>query len=126
MDLKDFIRETIVQIARGIEEANGDLDNSDAMVNPIYMDLDSASVDSSGRTKIRTNAYPNPDSRVVHNVEFDVAVVAERVKEGSGGAKLSIASVGIGGEGRMASNDKSESRIRFSIPIVFPGYTNEK
>jgi len=125
MDLKDFIKESIVQIAKGIDEANKDLENSDAMVNPIYVKTYSDSAQSYGRTKQRDPAFQNPDSKIVQRVEFDVAVVAETGKQGTAGAKISIASIGIGGEGKTESSNKSESRIKFAIPVVYPGYENK-
>ena len=34
MDLKDFVRESLVQIANGISEANAALEGTSAAVNP--------------------------------------------------------------------------------------------
>ena len=125
MDLKDFVKESIVQIAKGIEEANAELLEADAMVNPIYVTMHSDNAQSYGRTKKRDPGFGEPDSRVVQKVEFDVAVVAESGQQGSAGAKLSIASIGIGADGKTESSKKSESRIRFSIPVVLPGFQNQ-
>ena len=125
MDLKDFVKESIVQIAKGIEEANTELSDLDAMVNPRYVRSHSDSSQPYGRTKERDSNFKNPDSRVIEKVEFDVAVVAESGQQGSAGAKLSIASIGIGTEGKKESSNKSESRIKFSIPVVYPSYDNQ-
>ena len=38
MQLKDFVKETIVQLAKGIEEANAELSSCDALVNPRHVD----------------------------------------------------------------------------------------
>ncbi|WP_298188612.1 hypothetical protein, partial [Metallibacterium sp.] len=37
MELKSFITETLVQIARGIDDANAALSDSEAIVNPRYV-----------------------------------------------------------------------------------------
>jgi hypothetical protein len=125
MDLKDFVKETIVQISKGIEEANAELEESKAMVNPVYVSLNSQGAQGYGRTKERDPDYGNHDSKILQKVDFDVAVSIEAGQQGSAGAKLSIASIGIGAEGKTESSNKSESRIKFSIPVVFPGYENQ-
>ena len=125
MDLKEFVKETIVQISQGIEEANSELGGSEAMVNPIYVKMNSKEAQGYGRTKKRDPGYKDPDSKLLQKVDFDVAVYVEAGKKGSAGAKLSIASIGIGAEGEIESSNKSESRIKFSVPVVFPGYENE-
>lgn len=123
MDLKEFIKESIVQIAQGIEEANKELEESPAMVNPIHVVANSDSAQAYART--RKASHDNPGTRIVEKVDFDVAVVAETGEGGEIGAKLSIASIGIGAKGETTSMNKSESRIKFSIPMVYPGYENK-
>jgi len=123
MDLKEFVKESIVQIAKGIEGANEELMNSSAMVNPVNIAANSGSAQVYARTK--TPSGQSLGSRVVEKVQFDVAVVAETGEEGSVGAKLSIASIGIGAKGKTESTNKSESRIKFSIPVVYPGFNNQ-
>lgn len=123
MDLKEFIKESIVQIAQGIEEANKELEESPAMVNPMHVVANSDSAQAYARTK--KPSHDNPGIRIVEKVEFDVAVVAETGEGGKVGAKLSIASIGIGAQGETKSMNKSESRIKFSIPMVYPGYENK-
>lgn len=125
MDLKDFVKETIVQISQGIETANKELEGSHAMVNPVYVSLNSNDAQGYGRTKSKDAGFGVDESRVLQKVDFDVAVSIETGEQGSAGAKLSIASIGIGAEGKTESTNKSESRIKFSIPVVFPGCENQ-
>ena len=122
MDLKEFVKESIVQISKGIEEANSELNDSEAMVNPIYVQMHSNDAQGYGRTKERDPNYSDPDSKLLQKVSFDVAVSVEAGQQGSAGAKLSIASIGIGAEGKTESSNRSESRIKFSVPVVFPGF----
>ncbi len=122
MDLREFVKESIVQIAKGIEEANEELAESSAMVNPFHIVANSDSAQAYART--RPPSQNNPEARIVEKVQFDVAVVAESGEEGSAGAKLSIASIGIGAQGKVESSNKSESRIQFTIPVVYPGHEN--
>lgn len=125
MDLKDFVKESIVQISKGIEEANTELADSEAMVNPVYVQMHSTDAQGYGRTKERDPQFNNADSKLLQKVDFDVAVTVEAGQQGSAGAKLSIASIGIGADGKTESSNRSESRIKFTIPVVFPGFKNE-
>jgi len=122
MDLKDFVKETLIQISQGIEEANKELEGSDAMVNPLHITGHSENAQTYGRT--RPPSTSKPGTRTVQPVNFDVAVVAEAGEKGEAGAKLSIASIGIGAKGSIESTNRSESRISFVIPVVYPGYEN--
>ncbi|PXW70022.1 hypothetical protein BZA03_110201 [Alteromonas sp. I10] len=127
MELKDFVKESLVQISKGIEEANAELADSEAMINPVYVKMHTDNAQAYGRTKSRDPKHDlQPDSRIVQKVDFDVAVVVESGQQGSAEAKLSIASIGIGGGGKTESSNKSESRIKFSIPVVLPGCINER
>ncbi len=122
MDLQEFVKMSVVQICKGIQDANDELAESTAMVNPLNIIVNTESSQGYART---ISARPErKDSRVVDKIQFDVAVTTEAGEQGKAGAKLSIASVGFGAEGKIESSNKSESRIKFSIPMVFPGFEN--
>lgn len=108
MELKDFIRETLVGIARGIQEAQVETGDVWA-ISPSTVD---------GK-RIVEKSY----------VEFDIAItvgeVSNRQKEGSGGLKGEISVLGakIGGEldggGKATNEARSEnfSRVSFKVPV---------
>ena len=124
MDLKDFVKESLVQISNGINEANEALEGTGAMVNPLHVTTNSDKSQAYGRTGSPAHDV-NGTSRVVEKVDFDVAVVAEAGEQTKAGIKLSIASIGLGADGQSSSKDKSESRIKFTIPVVFPGVDSD-
>ena len=118
MELKDFIRETLVQIARGIEEADEDLKESKALINP-----KNVSVDYSGKAQLYGFLLKNRDDdkpRVVQAIEFDVAVHAKEGSEASAKGGISVGSVGFGGKAGTSESKSSESRIKFKIPMILP------
>lgn len=119
MDLKDFIRESLVQIAKGIEEADAELVSSRAMINPKNI-----AVDHSGQAQ-HFGSLPDLDSGMlyldsVQAIDFDVAVHAKEGTEASAKGGLSVGSVGFGAKGSTSEAKSSESRIRFKIPMVLP------
>lgn len=118
MNLKDFVKETIVEICQAITEANNELKGSGAIVNPPNIAVNSDKSQAYGRTTY--DKARDLRSRVVDKVEFDVSVVAEAGENTNAGIKISIASIGLNAGGNSTATDKSESRIKFSIPVVFP------
>jgi hypothetical protein len=116
MELQDFIKNTLVQIARGIENAATELKGSKAIVNP-------RNVRTGGVQDEHIYGYLNTNKKffkVVQKIEFDVAVTAEKTKETKGGMGISVGSIAVGTQGRSENAGSTVSRIRFSVPIVLP------
>lgn len=116
MDLREFIKESLVQISRGITDANEELKDSEAIINPKGIRAHSTEAQSYGRIDER---FTDRDS-LVHLVNFDVALHAESGSETGGGLKLSIASIGANANTKSNDSEKSESRIKFEIPMKYP------
>lgn len=120
MDLKDFVKSSLHQIAEGIIEANEALSDTNAIVNPPDITVYSETSQAYGRTKSTDSTQPASESRVVEKVEFDVAVTVEDGTAKDTGIKVSIMSVGLGAGRKSKTKSGSESRIRFAVPMIFP------
>lgn len=116
MDLKEFIKETIVQVTEAIIESNEELKVKGAIVNPGKIKVNSDSSQAYGRESRQIEHQ----SRIVQKLEFDVAVVAQDEKSAGAGAKISVMSLKLGADGEVNYTNKSESRIKFAIPIIYP------
>ncbi|MGL6159485.1 hypothetical protein [Microbulbifer sp.] len=116
MDLKEFIRESLVQISEGIIEANEQLKDTTAIANPHGIQAYSNEAKAYGRI----NETFQQKEQLVQLVDFDVALHADSGSEAGGGLKLSIASIGVDGGKKSTESSSSESRIKFSIPMVYP------
>ena len=114
MDLKDFIKETLIQIAKGINEANESLSAINSQANPKDLTI-SERKHIYGLIKSEKNK-----DRPVHLVEFDVAVHATKDSETKGGIGIVVATIALGTQGKSAASQASESRIKFSVPMMFP------
>lgn len=119
MDLKDFVASSLQQIAEGIIQANENLKETSAIVNPAEITVNSDSSQAYGRTRPSSNPANN-DSRVVEKVSFDVAVTIQEGTQTDAGIKVSVMSIGLGAGGKSENTSGSESRISFSVPMVFP------
>ena len=106
MELHDFIAATLVQIARGIENAAGQLRDSKAIVNP--------------RAVSGTEQTRETSGKGVERIDFDVAVTAEKGRQTMGGFGIQVGSIGSGSQGTNEASSSSVSRIKFSVPMVLP------
>lgn len=92
MDLKEFVKETLTQIADGLNEGNEYINkNHDGFIHRDYM-----------------------------NVKFDVAVTtSEEDKTGVGG-KISVANlISIGAKDENTNQNTNFSRVQFNVNVHF-------
>lgn len=118
MDLATFIRESLVQIARGIDEANTALEGTTAKVNP-------RGIVPSPKGDTKFYGYLNESNekewrRVVQEIEFDVAVHATEGTETKGGIGIVVGVIALGSQGKSQEGSSSESRLKFTVPMVLP------
>lgn len=111
MELKDFIRETLVQIIQGGEEANRLISpHSTGTVFPLY------STYAGSRS---VNAEPKY-GYAVESINFDVALTTEESRTAEGGVKVAIAGIGGGTQTVKDSTMSLASRVQFTIPVQYP------
>ena len=119
MELDQFISTALVQISRGIERASEELKDSSAVVNPRNV------IGTNGADDQKVYGYLADERsgtlrKVVHQIDFDVAVVAAEGSTTKGGLGIKVGGLGIGAQGQSEDKTTSESRIKFSIPMVLP------
>lgn len=112
MDLKEFVRETLVQIATGVKDAQGDVRALGGIVNPATQNPSKSG-----------NSYFSSidDLHHVFLVDFDVAVTVAESAGTNAQAKLNVAtilSLGIGGQ--SANSSAATSRLNFKVPLALP------
>lgn len=106
MELKDFVKGTISDIALAIKELNDEKSNIGLLVNPNNYD------------QVKADKYSFiGDGRLVKDIEFNLSISASDTTEAGGGLKINVLKAGISNE----TNNSTISTIRFSIPVVFPG-----
>jgi len=115
MELKDFVEQSLVQISHGIESASKALEHTNAHINPKNVYVNSDNRQNYGRL-VEKKEY-NP---VVELVEFDVAVHVSEGTETNAKIGISVGSIGLGAGGKSQEANRSESRIKFKVPVVFP------
>jgi len=111
MDLKDFIKNTLVQIADGVSEAEKELEVKNASVNPIGGYFDQKQLGG------RTWSFKNGVTEIV---EFDVALTNSEKEGTSAGIGVLLGSINLGAKGASEEAVLSVTRIKFSIPLLLP------
>lgn len=114
MELQEFIKESLVQIVRGVEGAVEALEDTTAIISPSRYHC----------TEHHAFKYEQQENRKyrrsVQLVDFDVAVSASEGKETKGGIGVVVASFTLGTTGKSDATSGTVSRIKFRVPIVLP------
>ena len=109
MDLKEFTKQTLIQIVEGAASANDELANYDSYIP--YTNI--------GNSKSAYSYDENRVARLIVNVDFDVAITATESESANGGASLKVASLlNIGGGGETKTENQTVSRIKYTLPLV--------
>ena len=108
MELKEFIKNSIIAIADATNELQNELGKEDIIINPpVSAFLDREDVVELGA------AYTG---RRVKDLNFDVAISSETTKDG--GARIAVLAAKVGG--KLEDISSSVSRLHFSVPISLP------
>ncbi|MGH2620080.1 MAG: hypothetical protein ACRDHG_05855 [Anaerolineales bacterium] len=113
IELKDFISNTLTQLIDGISIAQEYAQVNGAIINPA--DRFPSNFEKMSRT--------DKGLRLVHIIEFDVAVTVAENKQLKGGIGIVVPELSLGYQGMMDNQKSSVSRVQFSIPIVLPTQT---
>ena len=112
MKLEDFISEALIEIVSGIKRAQTSTESTGAKINPKgYIVPQGKLVGQKWNSK-------NGDTTEV--IEFDIAVTTTEGTETKGGIGVFVGAFGLGSQGRSEAQNSSVTKIKFSVPIVFP------
>ena len=114
MELKDFIKETLIQITQGISEAQTELEESSCVINPRDIKEDGFA-----------NVIIKNKRHTVQCIDFKIALTSTTESADKAGIGVMLGSFGIGGNKTSSDGNTSNTNISFSIPVVFPSVDNE-
>ena len=117
MEIKDFIKESITQIAEGITEANKEIQNNGAFI------VSSNLKDANGFPVVREiySDDRNNKRHIVREIEFDVTISVSDSTQTGGKGSLQVVSF-LRADGGIENNISSNAmhRIKFSLPLAMP------
>jgi len=117
VELEDFVREAILQVARAVHGAAGEVKKMGGAINPRPY---GENKDIAGVNVIRTRG-----NHMISFLEFDVAVTAIRKQGVKSGIGVVFAAINAGLSGDREKEDNTVSRVSFRVPIVLP-HTGQK
>ncbi len=117
MELKDFVKHSILDIAKGIKEANEEALEGDIglIVNPCPIYFRSA-----GHVEYAPGGKKDGRTKHVEMIKFDVAVTTSGSATAEGGGGINVAGIKLGASGEVTDEKENGSRIKFEIPVVMP------
>ena len=103
MELKDFIKTTVSDIAGAVTELNAELGCTGLQVNPLQ------------DNHVGGTRY-NCDGQQIQDIEFNLQITAIEKSEAGGGLKINVLKADMS----KGSSDQTVSSIRFSLSVVLP------
>ena len=120
MELNDFITKTLVEIVRGIEQAQEELQSSNTRVNPRLQKLFANA--QTGGSSVGLGWADN--GHVVAVVLFDVGLAVEEGKNTKGGIGVAAGIFSLAAQGASGKAQTASTRVQFSVPIMLPQNTD--
>ena len=112
MELKDFVSQTLVQIAQGVASAQETVRNLGGFVNP--------TAHVSGGAERHFGRMPG-NNQQVFLVDFDVGITINESLGTNAEAKLQVASfIKIGAGTSTGESQQTSNQIRFNVPLALP------
>ena len=102
MELKEFIKNVLIDLSEGVEEAQMELKEKSTVVNPR-----------------RTNNI-NHEDRNITTVHFEMGLMSSETENNTAGIGVFLSSVGVGVKNDAKTNNESVTRISFSLQVAFP------
>lgn len=110
MELSEFVKETLLQLIDGVQNAQDETQDSDAVINPRMV---------SDTDKLLTTIVRD-ESRLVQLVEFEVGLTSADLQSSKKGIGVMLGGLGIDGGVSKSGTQSTVTHIRFNIPIVLP------
>lgn len=112
MDLSDFIKETLCQLAKGIKDSQDAVRELGGISSPAFY--------TEHKADTSTLIGLTSDHRQVYFIDFDVSVTVSQEKTGDYGGKLKVGIVSVNGERGDSASSNATNKIMFRIPFSPP------
>lgn len=117
MQLDDFISQALIQIIKGVENAQNEVKDTGAIINPVGLFV---TKDNRGKTIESSFKYS------IQNIEFDIIVTAQEQDKSKAGLGVFFGEVGIGVQGQVDDTNTQTNKIKFSVPLCLPSTLDTK
>lgn len=115
MELKEFVKETLIQITEGVKEAQEKCFESGGLINPML------AVKTSNAEVYRHHDSDYPATKIT----FRVGLTESDSKDNKKGIGVFLGKMSIGAESSKSSEIQSVTSVEFSVVAVLP-YVDRK
>lgn len=113
MDLKEYIKETLVQISEGVESAQEEVRNAGGYLNP--------AISANSRKTDQKHFGSVANGQNVFLVDFDVSVSVSEESGTEAKSKIKVANfIDLGAGGNSDHSHRVTNKISFKIPLALP------
>ena len=113
MELKQFITETLTQIAQGVKDAQYNVSELGAKINP-------ANVAGFEGNVPRTKGASHSKTRILCDVEFNVALTNDKSNSTGTGVGVLFGALNLGGKHENEDKNTELTSIRFNVIMELP------
>lgn len=114
MELRDFISNTLKQIAEGVQLSQERFSELNGAVNPSHLQQISGEIPYGKEIGLKGYA------KILCNVQFEVSLTSDNTTNTNGGIAVLFGALSLGGKQSTESKDVALNRVKFNIPIVLP------
>lgn len=114
MELNEFISNTLMQIAEGVQLSQKRFAELGGAVNPSHLQQVSGDIPYGKDVAVRGYA------KILCNVQFEVSLTSDNTTNTNGGIAVLFGAFSLGGKQGTESKDVALNRVKFNIPIVLP------
>jgi hypothetical protein len=115
MELKEFVKETLVQITEGVKEAQDECKKAGGLINPMLR----IPVSNAEKFEIDGQYYP------ASKVSFRVGLSESDTAGGKNGIGVFLGKFSMGIEKVKETEIQSITSVEFDVTVVFPYITRE-
>lgn len=114
MELKEFIKCTLIDIAEGIRSAQEEGLKFGAIINP-----------QRSKNELNENIKIKDEHYTIQNIEFEVGLTIIEGTEKKSGIGVSLGTIELGKNAKKEGNNTSVNNIKFIVPMVMPSVSND-
>lgn len=101
MDIKEFIKQTIIGISEAVIEINDEKGYTGLSVCPPIT---------------RGNQRVDNNGTIIQEIEFNLCVEVSGINKAEAGLKIAVAKIGA----ESGTNNTARNNIKFTLPVAFP------
>lgn len=115
MQLDEFIKESLTQIMNGVIDAQKESVGKKYVINPY----------TRKKSDVIGNVMFDFSLKDKMSIDYEIILTNNTSNKNKGGIGVFLGGVGIGGQNDSTNENNNLTKVKFPIPVVFPGNEDE-